>query len=1457
MEDLIAEVADRLNRLSLVASPTVEATVESLREASGEDLHYYLEFRLPWIEAMEEEAKGYPHVLAFAARMANLTDQASVMKEFGLEEYNWMGWARVAKEEVDSSRLAFCVANLTAMMTFNFAGAEQQRAIQAAQLFQEARWLLSTGCAEAAVERIERWLELTPETYREPGLSEHLKDRFDGASMETAVQIMDALADGLYKTKREDDLRRSLEAFLGIDDELYNERYDLERHLEQLRAGYIKQTIETYDNPEITESSELLSGRFSLTYFFAELMRAISWCLHRQGASERGVTLFGAFLGIWPDSVESFATLRRRIANLGEDEVFQRLESWVALVKRSGRRDALRETFAVEFGAVPSDDARAWGRVARPCERWSNGDGNAAALLMRAIVASLNRDAPDEVAPLYLRCAGISEDDIRARSYWLGRWLDEVSPGVADPLVLAIAASYSFTGRLNDLVNLLEVHFDIESEDYKTTKLRTILRERQQGRPLDRKFNMAVFVLWSLGLFLTNRVVEAYFLIPEFYPGLTGPDEIFGPFLADLKELPADFGEFGVYITARTLHFAGYIARACRLIEAHLGIEDADFEGTQDAFAKKLRGDGTRDSKHVERFIQSLAQSLTFDGRPRQSVAMIEAYLGIDADTYDDYARLRERVRALTPDALSSLPPIWALSQTLAGAGDRGLRVLEAVLGLETLDDYTALDLPLRFSRSVVSGELASIGGGPEASEWMRNSTLIDFVGALLTVLESAEERAKREATLESLCRDKFWLDRAWEGGLIQSVFIAAEVLVHLLDRDPVGCLEVCSRGVQLLRNGSNLAHLSAVDRLRLAQFTSFFRRQVVAVGNSITLCEADPERAEELRRQFLCWDAELGQRVVLERFLYATPAAGWDGAEEPVPHWTCQGRLLHSWPSPNAAPLACFELRVDASAATTQRLESAVLPRPSIDSEDLVESLRTGVQESRLAEVLGDEQLLLRAGFTSAGQLVWSLFKRDGDRLRTTRHGFGRDGDNARERIADAVRRHDETIRTAWERLRLAQKWDHLASLVKLPVSLMEKADWPAIGKWATRLVERLDEFRITFVRDRLRQRFPGFGMNGPETSLAIDPEDWSAFWDDMAAERLDSQGIEEKLDQATSALLEEVADIWPQDELAAALPDQEVALIVQAEDVLFSVPIAFLKHGDRFLFERVRSVRSVLSLALLDWLGESDWRALRDTLDDPDRVLSLSWFKNDDLSARQGAERLHRGHREFSRSRRRGECEASVEWYSAADQPRGTHACLAKGLETHGAFRVVSVCGHGRGDLSGIELGDGIWNGSSLIEKVGNDWRERSACDLLGIELLIQVSCSIGRVRQTEMQDVEGFCVELAVNRARSVLAGLWPLHSEHSPAFANRVAGHYLRLRSETIREAKSDYEILARDHPSIRDDRRRTMWVANRLSGSCLRARAVTAARLEWLAGFRQGRGFVGLNTAAALELFGVG
>ncbi len=143
-------------------------------------------------------------------------------------------------------------------------------------------------------------------------------------------------------------------------------------------------------------------------------------------------------------------------------------------------------------------------------------------------------------------------------------------------------------------------------------------------------------------------------------------------------------------------------------------------------------------------------------------------------------------------------------------------------------------------------------------------------------------------------------------------------------------------------------------------------------------------------------------------------------------------------------------------------------------------------------------------------------------------------------------------------------------------------------------------------------------------------------------------------------------------------------------------------------------------------------------------------------------------------------------------------------------GRVRVLTVCGHGREREAGIELWGGeLWDGTG--------------CDFDRVELLVQVSCSMGRVAQSGAVDATGFCLQLAVHNARSVAAGRWPLHSHESVRFAEALVENYLRLRQA---------------HP----DR------------TGLRAEALNQTRNEFLDGKRGGCGW---NTAAAFELYGLG
>jgi hypothetical protein len=125
---------------------------------------------------------------------------------------------------------------------------------------------------------------------------------------------------------------------------------------------------------------------------------------------------------------------------------------------------------------------------------------------------------------------------------------------------------------------------------------------------------------------------------------------------------------------------------------------------------------------------------------------------------------------------------------------------------------------------------------------------------------------------------------------------------------------------------------------------------------------------------------------------------------------------------------------------------------------------------------------------------------------------------------------------------------------------------------------------------------------------------------------------------------------------------------------------------------------------------------------------------------------------------------------------------------------------------------------------------WRGQP-CDLSRAEFLVLVSCTVGRLSQESLRDVDGFCIELVLSQARSVLAARWPIHCWQAPRFANAVIRRYLELRGKHTLTSET-----------------------------CLRARAVNLARRECFAANRADPASwpeVGLNTAAAFELYGLG
>jgi hypothetical protein len=281
--------------------------------------------------------------------------------------------------------------------------------------------------------------------------------------------------------------------------------------------------------------------------------------------------------------------------------------------------------------------------------------------------------------------------------------------------------------------------------------------------------------------------------------------------------------------------------------------------------------------------------------------------------------------------------------------------------------------------------------------------------------------------------------------------------------------------------------------------------------------------------------------------------------------------------------------------------------------------------------------------------------------------------------------------------------------------------------------------------------------------TELPYSSEDWQSQttlgWQEvlriMNSPELIIRGrFQDRLDTITEEYIRRVATVWDLDDLAGAI-EENTDLVAQLDDVLFAVPIAHLPVAGRPLYSCIRSIRNSFGPLLEKLQREIEAQVLEQSRD-PDRLLTLSWFDTDD-SARNGAIRLHEGQRELAKKHQH-------EWWAAAEAPRGTRERLVSWLSKE-RIRAATLCGHGDSIDHGLLLADNqIWRGEGRLEAAA---------------LVVIPSCSIGRARSTGLLDAEGFAVDAAANRSRSVVTCLWPISAMEAPAFANRIVDEYLTL------------------------------------------------------------------------------
>lgn len=1104
-------------------------------------------------------------------------------------------------------------------------------------------------------------------------------------------------------------------------------------------------------------------------------------------------------------------------------------------LRREGRRaEALHLLESVAH--IEPGDYEDLDRVLARLERLDGLGQGTANLFLGALTAFLGAEGRPALAVALLEHrAGLAPEDYLSPvrlSARLQEYAAKLPPVAALQAVVRLSNALGTVGRFEDELAVLEALPPLAESDYASPEQLAARLERLRALPLD-----TAIYLHSLAFALAKaaRRKESLTALGLALGAGAGdfedPQQLAAVLRTGLDRVTAlqPFVATGILILLPSaLEVIDRMGLALHLLERDAKLQPDDY-GNRRRLAARLHARLQRLPPEIQAtYLRSLMAALLARDREQDALAVLEADAGLEPGDYEDPRRLAARLRARCEMMPADIAGVYlATLATVFSHVDlspAAAVVLEIDAGLEPADwnDPAAL-----------AGRLE------ERLSGMGADTAAAYVDGLARSLNIAGEGRKAALVVDAYVRSILrGVPSSREPTMAVAVCPVYELWLRLWGLDPDRRpLELCRSLVPYLRQVVAERGTGLRDREEFIKSVSSLRQRILQTGLAWVGRLGPGPEARDLQRTVQLWDFELSQRLLVERFLL-TPRSEAGLAEAPPPgRWPLPEAERPSSPSylPAAEDLAgangllseiAGEARPDAVPAGL----TAAAPSPEIAA--LAGRLRNEINEERIAAVLGERGLLVRATFTADGELVWMALANDGGRLAVKASGTGRPGDFYRLQWASTW--HDLEIgyrywwnglsaarmaRRTWQKL-LLDAVRTLLEAIQKAATLRPAAASASLYRTTLRLLDH--GFAQVDGDEQLNAAGAGAGAGALRLLIALvwpvlDPPEselFPAWTHETLAELRTAEGFlarggrwpgrpRDLLDSATVAYLRRVAGLWDLTPLAGFL-GPETDVVVQVDDILHAVPVAFLPVAREPLHLRVRSVRSSLSPLLDSLVGELLGDGVRSR-----RLLSLSRFETED-PARLGACWLHHGHLRLAADL----AHHGYEAVAGADRTGGTLGTLRAALERYRGFTVASVCGHGDYERAGIVLG-GEDGGQSLWQGDG--------CDLSGVDWLLLVSCSIGRAKRSGSLDVEGFCARLTAHRARSLLACRWPVLAVEAAAFANETVKHYLELLEEQADPAP-------------------------------LRAIALARARRGIAAGEKP---LVGLNTAAAFELYGLG
>lgn len=409
------------------------------------------------------------------------------------------------------------------------------------------------------------------------------------------------------------------------------------------------------------------------------------------------------------------------------------------------------------------------------------------------------------------------------------------------------------------------------------------------------------------------------------------------------------------------------------------------------------------------------------------------------------------------------------------------------------------------------------------------------------------------------------------------------------------------------------------------------------------------------------------------------------------------------------------------------------------------------------LNDLIKDGQTWIRATFDTSGRLFWWAFQRSIDAQQARFLGFHCSTPEAYSAISLANIEADACIEAVWCVVRNSGRpelvcatdsdWQRINERVANVATLAEGIRSPILEPGDVRVLKRQHPRILALLREiELEIRVPQTAscrLKRLQTAwercyrcLLGKPVEQSLMkWKDSCLNEICGKKL------AISRYFFDLSALEIQTEASS-----ETALTFTVEGPLLSVPVSWLTYAGYPIFAQVKSTSVALSLTLHAHKSKKERAHSR-----LGSVLCGVWEQPNARNS-HGFPMLWRGVSAWAeKSKRR-------LFLGICDDPLLTPENFVSATNS-GRFDVIVLGGHGVEAESGIEFCGGentppiVWRGEGSFH---------------GCEVLVLLSCSVGRLKQASLTDVKGLYTRILLSGGKSIVAAQWDVDDCYGAVF-----------------------------------------------------------------------------------------